>query len=139
MPATLLVAAVASTAAACKNSAADQSPAAVQQLTSTAPPAAVCGTPPCDKYLTRGETRSLDHAISDHPIASGIALHLVVSAFCGGILCIWGEGAGYVYVEHETHVAAQNGECLRVHVLPQGHEWQLVNLDASNQSHYCTG
>ena len=100
---------------------------------------AICGTPPCDKYLTRSETRSLDHAVSGHPIASAIALHLVVSALCGGVLCIWGEGFSFVYVEHETHLAAQNNECLRVHVLPKGHEWQLVNLDASNQSPYCTG
>jgi len=71
-------------------------------------------------------------------VAAAIALHLVVSAICGGIVCLWGEGVSYVYVERQTHLAAQNGECLRVHVLPQNHAWQLVSLDRSNQSPYCT-
>lgn len=138
--------ALALAAAACTPAAQNRSPAGIQApaarsdpaATAPAAQAAVCGTPPCDKYLTRSETRDLDHAVSGHPIASAIALHLVVSAFCGGVLCIWGEGFSFVYVQHETHVAAQAGECLRVHVLPKGHEWQLVNLDASNQSPYCT-
>lgn len=124
-------------AASCSASAQDQSPAAAQRTTD--PPPKICGTPPCDRYLTRGETRTLDRAISGHPIASAIALHLVVSAFCGGVLCIWGEGFSFVYVKEETHAAAQNDECLRVHVLPHGRQWQLVNLDASNQGPYCTG
>ena len=139
--------------ASCASAAQNKSPAALDPpapsstpaSTSAPPPTsapasavAICGSPPCDKYLTRSETRSLDHAVSGHPIASAIALHLVVSALCGGVLCIWGEGFSFVYVEHETRVAAQNNECLRVHVLPKGHEWQLVNLDASNQSPYCT-
>lgn len=138
--------------ASCASATQNKSPAALDPpapsstSAATSPPAAapastvaICGSPPCDKYLTRGETRSLDHAVSGHPIASAIALHLVVSALCGGVLCIWGEGFSFVYVEHETHLAAQNDECLRVHVLPKGHEWQLVNLDATNQSPYCTG
>ncbi|HEV3171180.1 MAG TPA: hypothetical protein VGZ32_12600 [Actinocrinis sp.] len=133
----LLAVAALVAAASCSATAQDQSPAAAQRTTD--PPTAICGAPPCDKYLTRGETRTVDHAISGHPIATAIALHLVVSAFCGGVLCIWGEGFSFVYVQHEAHVAAQNDECLRVHVLPQGHQWQLVNLDASNQSPYCTG
>jgi len=38
-----------------------------------------------------------------------IALHLVVSAFCGGIFCVWGEGVvTFVYVERETTTPAQN-------------------------------
>ena len=110
----------------------------VESATATSASSAICGVPPCDKYLPRQETRTLDSAISGHPIASAIALHLVISAFCGGILCLWGEGVTFVYAERETHLAAQNGECLRVHVLPQGHAWQLVSLDASNQSPYCT-
>ena len=134
--------ALAPATASCKSAAQSQQPAAAQApapSSTSASPVAICGTPPCDKYLTRSETRTLDHAVSGHPIASAIALHLVVSAFCGGVFCIWGEGFSFVYVEHETHLAAQNNECLRVHVLPNGHEWQLVNLDASNQSPYCTG
>jgi len=106
---------------------------------STSTSSKICGTPPCDKYLSRGETRTLDKVLSGHPIASAIAMHLVVSTFCGVILCVWGEGVTFVYTERETHLAAQNGECLRVHVLPQGRAWQLVSLDTSNQSPYCTG
>ena len=98
----------------------------------------ICGTPPCDKYLSRGDTRTLDSTISKHPLASAVALHLAVSLVCGAVLCVWGEGFTLAYVQHEAHLAAQNGECLRVHVLPQGHEWQLVQLDATNQSPYCT-
>jgi len=94
--------------------------------------------PPCDRYLSRGHTRTLDGAISGHPIASAIALHLVVSTLCGGVLCIWGEGFTFVYVQHAVHQAAQNGQCLRVHVLPQGHGWRLVSIDGSAQSPYCT-
>jgi hypothetical protein len=114
---------------------------AAQQVVSAPPSSAssvICGTPPCDKYLPRSETRTLDKAITGHPVAAAIALHLVVSAICGGIVCLWGEGVSYVYVERQTHLAAQNGECLRVHVLPQNHAWQLVSLDRSNQSPYCT-
>jgi len=128
--------------ASCTPNAQDRQPAAAQApapSSSSAAATAICGTPPCDKYLTRAATRDLDRAVSGHPIASAIVLHLVVSAFCGGVLCIWGEGFSFVYVEHETRLAAENNECLRVHVLPKGHEWQLVNLDASNQSPYCTG
>ncbi len=116
-------------------------PAAEQAGPAAAPSSStkICGTPPCDKYLSRGDTRTLDKALSGHPIASAIAMHLVISTFCGGILCVWGEGVTFVYTERETHLASQNGECLRVHVLPQGRSWQLVSLDASNQSPYCTG
>jgi len=116
-------------------------PAAEQAASAAAPSesAKICGTPPCDKYLSRGTTRTLDKALSGHPIASAIAMHLVISTFCGGILCVWGEGVTFVYTERETHLAAENGACLRVHVLPQGRSWQLVSLDTSNQSPYCTG
>jgi hypothetical protein len=116
-------------------------PAAQEAGAASAPSTSskICGTPPCDKYLSRGETRTLDKAITGHPIASAIALHLVISTFCGGILCVWGEGVTFVYTERQTHLAAQNGECLRVHVLPQGRAWQLVSLDTSNQGPYCTG
>jgi hypothetical protein len=116
-------------------------PAAQQVEPASAPSSssAICGTPPCEKYLSRSETRTLDEAISGHPILSAVALHLVISAFCGGILCLWGEGASFVYVKRATHAAAQDGGCLRVHVLPQGRAWQLVSLDTSNQSPYCTG
>ncbi len=136
----LVLAAV--TAASC-DPGRNQSPAAAAQQASSSAPAlagaAICGIPPCDKYLSRGETRTLNNAVSGHPIASALALHLVVSAFCGGVLCIWGEGVTFLYVQSKVHDAAQNGECLRVHVLPQGRAWQLVSLDGSNQSPYCTG
>jgi hypothetical protein len=139
----LLLAAIMTSAACAFSPQSTSSTPAAQQLASPTAPSSsssskTCGVPPCDKYLSRGETRTLDSAISGHPIASAIALHLVVSAFCGGILCVWGEGVTFVYVERETHHAAQNHECLRVHVLPQGHTWQLVSLDTSNQSPYCT-
>ena len=99
---------------------------------------AICGVPPCDKYLSRSDTRTLDSTISNHPLASAVALHLAVGVLCGAVLCIWGEGFTLAYVQHTAHQAAQNGECLRVHILPQGREWQLVQLDATNQSPYCT-
>lgn len=95
--------------------------------------------PPCDKYLSRGDTRTLDSAISNHPIASAIALHVAVGLLCGVVLCVWGEGFTLAYVQHAAHQAARNGECLRVHILPQGREWRLVQLDETNQRPYCTG
>jgi hypothetical protein len=125
------------TLAACTLAPQNSTPAAAQVTTTPGTSSAICGTPPCDKYLSRGATRTLDDAISGHPIASAIALHLVVSAFCGGILCGWGEGVSFIYIKETTHRAAQDGECLRVHVLPRDHAWQLVSLDASNQSPYC--
>lgn len=140
-----LSALLAFTAASCTIVPASSSstPVAEQAATATAttPSSTVktCGTPPCDKYLSRGETRTLDKALSGHPIASAIAMHLVISTFCGGILCVWGEGVTFVYTERQAHLAAENGACLRVHVLPQGRSWQLVSLDTSNQSPYCTG
>src|SRR5579859_6951562 len=79
----------------------------VESATASSASSAICGVPPCDKYLPRQETRTLDSAISGHPIASAVALHLVISALCGGILCLWGEGVTFVYVERETHLAAQ--------------------------------
>lgn len=100
--------------------------------------AAICGLPPCDKYLSRSRTRSLDDALSGHPIVSAVALHLVVGLVCGVVLCIVGEGFTFIYAQREAHQAAKNGECLRVHILPQGRAWQLVRLDATNQSPYCT-
>ena len=98
----------------------------------------ICGVPPCDKYLSRSDTRTLDSTISNHPLASAVALHLAVGLLCGAVLCVWGEGFTLAYVQHTAHQAAQNGECLRVHILPQGHEWRLVQLDGTNQSPYCT-
>jgi hypothetical protein len=116
-----------------------QSGASASASPSSAPSsnAAICGKPPCDRYLSRSDTRTLDKEISGHPVAAAIALHLAVSIVCGGILCVWGEGVTYVYVVRQTHLAAQNGDCLRVHVLPSGRAWQLVSLDASDQSPYC--
>jgi hypothetical protein len=123
-----------------------QSHSPAQSSTGTAAAAAadpasgarICGVPPCDRYLSRGDTRTLDSAISKHPIASAIALHVAVGLLCGAVLCVWGEGFTLAYVQHAAHQAAQNGDCLRVHILPQGREWRLVQLDGTNQSPYCT-
>ena len=103
-----------------------------------APSTPICGVPPCVRYLSRSETRTLDSTITGHPLASALALHLAVSLLCGAVLCIWGEGFTLAYVQHEARVAAQNGQCLRANILPQGREWQLVQLEATNQSPYCT-
>lgn len=98
----------------------------------------ICGVPPCVKYVSRGTTRTIDNTILKHPVASAIALHVAVGLVCGAVLCVWGEGFTLAYVQHAAHEAAQNGECLRAQILPQGHEWRLVQLDATNQSPYCT-
>lgn len=98
----------------------------------------ICGVPPCDRYLSRSETRALNSTITDHPITTAIALHVAVGLVCGAVLCVWGEGFTLAYVQHEAHSAAQNGECLRAQILPKGREWQLVQLDATSQSPYCT-
>jgi hypothetical protein len=103
-----------------------------------APSTPICGVPPCDRYLSRSETRTLNSTITDHPIASAIALHVAVGLVCGAVLCVWGEGFTLAYVQHEAQLAAQNGECLRADILPKGREWQLVRLTATNQSPYCT-
>jgi hypothetical protein len=113
------------------------SPAAQSPRASASAQSKTCGIPPCVEYLSRSRTRTLDRAIGGHPIASGIALHLVVSAFCGGILCELGEGVGFVYVERHVHLAAQNGECLRVNVLPKGRVWQLVGLVVTDERPGC--
>lgn len=98
-----------------------------------------CGLPPCDLYVSRSRTRSLDSTLSDHSIATEVAVHLLVGAVCGGFLCVLGEGYTVNRVEDAAHQAAQNNECLRIHALPQGgHGLDLVEFDASNQSPYCT-
>lgn len=122
------------------NSAPDQlqAPAQSSAAAGSSSSTKLCGIPPCDRYLSRSHTRTLANTITDHPLVSALALHVVVSLICGGVLCILGEGFALPFVDHEAHVAEQNNECLRVRILPQGHEWELVNVDASNQSPYCT-
>lgn len=88
--------------------------------------------------MSRSKTRSLSTALSGHSLATEVALHLIVGAVCGGLLCIVGETLTVSSIEDAAHEAAQNSECLRIHVLPQGHEWDLAQFDASNQSPYCT-
>ena len=62
----------------------------------------------CVKYVSRGTTRTIDSTISKHPVASAIALHVAVGLMCGAVLCVWGEGFTFVYVQHAAHQAAQN-------------------------------
>src|SRR4051812_28216697 len=52
----------------------------------------LCGTPPCVRFLSRGDTKSLADTLNDHPLASTIAVHLALGVLCGGILCLLGEG-----------------------------------------------
>jgi hypothetical protein len=98
----------------------------------------ICGTPPCDKYLSRSQTHNIDADIAAHSLASEIALHLVVGLVCGGFLCDWGAGLTYDYVKAQIHQAAQNDECLRVRIFPHDGSRQLVQLVPTNQSPYCT-
>jgi hypothetical protein len=98
----------------------------------------LCGTPPCMRFLSRSETRTLQDTFTNHPIASAVAVHVVGTLLCGGVLCLLGEGVGLVYVERETKAAAAANECLRVRILPSGAEWKVVDLAPSNESPYCT-
>jgi hypothetical protein len=98
----------------------------------------VCGTPPCMRFVSRSETQTIADTVGAHPFLSSVATHLVVGLLCGGILCLLGEGVGVAYVGETAKHAAAAHECLRVSILPNGHEWRLVDVTASNQSPYCT-
>ena len=98
----------------------------------------VCGTPPCMRFVSRSETKTIAETFGDHPFLSSVAMHVVVSLLCGGILCLLGEGVSVAYVGDAAKHAAAAHECLRVRILPNGHEWHLVDVTASNQSPYCT-
>jgi hypothetical protein len=127
---------------ACKSTAVGD--AAVPQPAGAAPAAGsasdtrLCGTPPCMRFVSRGETRTLKATITDHPLISAVAVHVVGTVLCGGLLCLLGEGVSLTYIGNEARTAAQNNECLRVRILPNGHEWRLVDVSPSNQAPYCT-
>ena len=97
----------------------------------------LCGKPPCMRFVSRGETRTLEDTFTNHPIVSAVAVHVVGSLLCGGILCLLGEGAGLGYVEHETMIASGKHECLKVDILPSGAEWKIIDIQASDESPYC--
>jgi hypothetical protein len=98
----------------------------------------ICGTPPCMRFVSRSETKTVADTAGAHPLLSSVALHLVVGLLCGGILCVLGEGVGVSYIGEAAKQATANHECLRVRILPNGREWHLVDVTPSNQSPYCT-
>jgi hypothetical protein len=131
-------------AAGCKSTSADSSSgsggssAAIATAPSSGDPQNICGTPPCVRFISRGDTKTLNSTLTDHPILSTVALHAAVTVLCGGILCLLGEGVSLAYVEHAAKEAAGEHACLKVSILPDHDKWQLMNLSASNQSPYCT-
>lgn len=98
----------------------------------------LCGAPPCVRYVSRGDTKTLASTLSDHPVLSTVALHAAVMLMCGGILCLLGEGVSLVYVDHAAKDAASQHACLKVSILPDSDKWKLATLTTSNQSPYCT-
>ena len=110
-------------------------------VTSAAPTAGgaqkICGAPPCVRYVSRGETKTLASTLTEHPILSTVALHTAVMLLCGGILCLFGEGVSLVYVDHAAKDAAGQHACLKVSILPDNDKWKLATLSTSNQSPYC--
>jgi hypothetical protein len=134
-------------AAACKSTGSDSSSnsgssGGTSVVASTAPstgtPQNICGTPPCVRFISRGDTKTLSSTLSDHPILSTVALHAAVMVLCGGILCLLGEGVSLAYVDRAAKDAAGQHACLKVSILPDSDKWKLVNLGTSNQSPYCT-
>jgi hypothetical protein len=131
-------------AAGCKSTGSDSSSnskgssAVVATAPSSGDPQNICGTPPCVRFISRGDTKTLSSTLTDHPILSTVALHAAVTVLCGGILCLLGEGVSLAYVDHAAKDAAGQHACLKVSILPDNDKWQLVNLTASNQSPYCT-
>lgn len=99
----------------------------------------LCGTPPCVRYLSRGDTKTLSQTLTDHPVASTIALHVALSMLCGGILCLLGEGVSLPILAHKANDAAAQHACLKVSILPdQEKKWKLVDITASNAKPNCT-
>jgi len=97
----------------------------------------ICGAPPCVRFVSRGDTKTLASTLTDHPILSTVALHVAVTVLCGGILCLLGEGVSLVYVDRAAKDAANQHACLKVSLLKDGDKWRLVSLSTSNQSPYC--
>lgn len=114
-------------------------PAGAQNTAQTTAPdtTKLCGTPPCMRFVSRSETNTLEDTFTNHPIISAVAVHVVGSLLCGGILCLLGEGTGLVYIEHETKIAAGAHECLKVNILPSGAEWKVVDIKPSDEAPYC--
>jgi hypothetical protein len=135
-------------AAACKSTADSSSSSGssggTTVVASSAPTSAtagaqnICGTPPCVRFISRGETKTLADTVADHPILSTVALHAAVTVLCGGILCLLGEGVSLDYVAHAARDAANQHACMRVNILSNDDKWKLVSLTTSNQSPYCT-
>lgn len=98
----------------------------------------LCGTPPCMRFVSRSQTKTIADTVGAHPFLSSVAMHAVVGLLCGGILCLLGEGVSVAYVGDAAKHAAAAHACLRVRILPDGHEWHLVDVAGSNQSPYCT-
>jgi hypothetical protein len=98
----------------------------------------ICGAPPCVRFVSRGDTKTLAGTIADHPILSTVALHAAVMVLCGGILCLLGEGVSLDYVAHAAKDATDKHACLKVNILADADKWKLVSLTSSNQSPYCT-
>lgn len=97
----------------------------------------LCGTPPCVRYLSRSDTKTLADTLNDHPLASTIAVHVALSVLCGGILCLLGEGMSMPFVEKKAHEAASQHACLKVSILPDKDKFSLMNITASNDSPGC--
>jgi hypothetical protein len=119
------------------SSAAGDTSAVTSAAPTTGPPQKICGTPPCVRFVSRGDTKTLSSTLNDHPIISAVAVHVAVGILCGGILCLLGEGVSTTYVDHAARDAASQHACLMVRLLPDSDKWKLVNLSASNQSPYC--
>jgi hypothetical protein len=105
---------------------------------STGTPEKLCGAPPCVRYLSRSDTKTLADTLHDHPVASTIAVHAALSILCGGILCLLGEGVTMPIVEKKAREAADQHACLKVSILPDKDKFSLMNMTASNEKPYCT-
>ena len=98
----------------------------------------ICGAPPCVRFISRGDTKTLSSTITNHPVLSTVALHAAVMVLCGGILCLLGEGVSLDYVGHAAKDATAQHACMRVNILSDSDKWKLVSIITSNQSPYCT-
>ena len=97
----------------------------------------ICGAPPCVRYVSRGDTKTLSDTIADHPILSTVALHAAVMVLCGGILCLLGEGISLDYVGHAAKDAESQHACMKVNIMTDDDKWKLATITTSNQSPYC--
>jgi|GEM_PF-4254057 hypothetical protein len=111
---------------------------AASSAPTTAEAQKICGAPPCVRFVSRGNTKTLSTTIADHPVLSTVALHAAVMVLCGGILCLLGEGVSLDYVGHAAKDATAQHACMRVNILSDSDKWKLVSITTSNQSPYCT-